>query len=247
MHIYLINHERFQFPIESKTGIIRPFIVGEDDSRGENIQSNKHFLEARCHYWVWKNLPTSDHIGFHMRRRVLLYPTPEIPLNERSPCWQLSISQHKHHISMQQLYEYINYLNRLPIQCWDWVSKYDVVIAAPEVAGSIRQQYINCHRKQDWDIFEDAARKAGFQDFDLNYIYVSNLFIMRRELFDDYMQLWWDLIPSIEPKIDFPPEYDYQHRILGYLTERLLTLWLYKNRDQRNLKVMTLPILFGQS
>ena len=88
---------------------------------------------------------------------------------------------------------------------------------------------------------------AGFNTtirlFDgLMYILVvcaGAVFIMKKEIFDDYCKWLFDILLELENRVDITNYSDYDKRIYGFLSERLFRVWLEKNN---NIKIKEMPV-----
>jgi len=70
-------------------------------------------------------------------------------------------------------------------------------------------------------------------------LHLYNMFVMKSEDFDRYMEWLFALMPEVEEKIDISNYDNYQARVFGFLSERLFNVWLVKNQ----LKIKTLPVV----
>ena len=200
------------------------------DSDGEDniAPSNSVFAENTGLYWIWKNHPKDlKYIGVCQYRRRLEFP------------------------------EYLDF---------EAVFKeYDAIAAQPIRLPNVRQQYSVCHSPKDMIVLEDTIRQIYpdyASDFDkfLNRgttVYYSNGMVMRAEDFDKYCE-WlfnilfkfienngWMSMNEVEDSVWYEIQnkqrkgtrgFRYQEQICGFLSERLLTLWL-----MRNCKVLNVP------
>lgn len=87
--------------------------------------------------------------------------------------------------------------------------------------------------------------RPNFLSRELTIFYVCNMYIMRAELFDEYMSFWREAMLEVE-RVVKPHADPYQSRVYGFLSERLFTLFLYQLRvEQPLLHVAELPYLVG--
>lgn len=113
----------------------------------------------------------------------------------------------------------------------------DVVVTWPIVNfDTVRKQYGKDHIIEDWDtlmdVIEDIApdyhAAAGEVQTGI-YYYAYNMFIMKRDLFDDYCSFIFPILEECERRIGQKDDI-YQNRYIGFLAERLLSVYLTKNR-----------------
>ena len=60
--------------------------------------------------------------------------------------------------------------------------------------------------------------------------------IMKKTLFDDYCKWLFDILFYMEKEHDMSREDDYRSRLFGFLSERLLTVWISKNVISQKVK-----------
>lgn len=59
--------------------------------------------------------------------------------------------------------------------------------------------------------------------------HMFNMFVMKKELFDEYAMWLFDILGEVEKQIDIS-EYSVQEaRVFGYLAERLMDVWILTN------------------
>ena len=56
-----------------------------------------------------------------------------------------------------------------------------------------------------------------------------NMFVMRRDLYDDYMQWMFSILFELEKRVDITGWDTYESRIYGFVSELLLDVWLEYN------------------
>ena len=71
-----------------------------------------------------------------------------------------------------------------------------------------------------------------------NRLYANNMFILKREQYQKFMPWWFGMMFEFERRIDLENYTGYQKRILGFIAERLLTVWFKK--EQLNCKELQL-------
>ena len=59
--------------------------------------------------------------------------------------------------------------------------------------------------------------------------HMFNMFIMRRDLFDKYCSWLFEILFSLEKKIDITKMKPFDARLFGRVSELLLDIWLIKN------------------
>ena len=67
-----------------------------------------------------------------------------------------------------------------------------------------------------------------------------NMFIMKRELCDQYCAWLFDILFELEKRLDITDYNDNDRRVFGFVSERLLDVWLETN----GIKYKDIPYIF---
>ena len=71
-------------------------------------------------------------------------------------------------------------------------------------------------------------------------LYIYNMFAMKKSLFDEYCAWLFDILFTLENRIDIS-DYDiYNARIFGFLSERLFNIWI----EKKQLKIKEVNVVF---
>lgn len=102
---------------------------------------------------------------------------------------------------------------------------------------SLKEQYINEHSKDDWDVMMNVLKELypkyyefAQNVFNDNKIYRFNIFICGKDLFDNYCFWIFNILDTIYEKISTKNKNDYQKRYIGFMAERLFTLYILYNK-----------------
>lgn len=199
------------------------------DNTGDNISRlNLYLNEHTALYWMWKNT-THTTLGLSHYRRFFT-------------------------ASDSSSYAYEKILSRedtLKI-----LERYDIIVSEVYYGGLTQREWIvNDCGETLTTLGEAVIRKHLLQaqpdyldafDFVLNSttLYKCNLFITRRNIFDAYCKWMFSFIIDATEEVlrtvnlanlPFTPR-----RLVAFFTERMLTVWLRKNR----LRIKELPIMF---
>lgn len=72
-------------------------------------------------------------------------------------------------------------------------------------------------------------------------LYLYNMFVMKRALFEKYSDWLFTILFELEEEIDISNYNPYQKRVFGFLAERLFNVWLLKNNIiTKEVKVISL-------
>lgn len=119
-------------------------------------------------------------------------------------------------------------------------SDIDVIVTVPVLNFvGVRQQYYHDHEKDDWNIMIDAMRELHPEYINAvdkvqngNFYFAYNMFIARKDIFDDYCTWLFPILFYCEEKIGVKAD-NYQNRYIGFLAERLLTIYLTYNKQYK--------------
>jgi hypothetical protein len=227
------------------------------DLGGINIAGDNLYSELRHQFYVWKNLIRSyDYIGFeHYRRPFFIDPLPAQRLAAEFPgLWQarLFFAAFKD-VGLRRepdlFEEYLAMRRSLDpgtiTQLRQWIGGYDVVVPRPNFEN-IEQQWKGCFDNDIyWNTMVEGINSSRFFKprrnhifFQLEICYFANMYIMRSDLLDEYLDFCFDILAFCKSRLAL------QGRALGYFSERLFSFWLYQKRvELPTLRVLELPFL----
>lgn len=223
--IYIITHKVQKIPqIEGYT----PLLVGAfdkadvpflRDDRMDNIsRKNKDYCELTGLYWIWKNKDDAYKGLVHYRRFFgkgrLLNREKDIftikTLDKYLKCHDIILT-YLEHVSCSVKQQLISY------DCSE-----EVFNVMREAVQSLYPEYIQC--------FDTFFRQNRFS--------ICNMMYCKKEIFDSYCKWLFDILTEMEAQI-CKRKIEYQPRLYGYLSERLLNVWVIYNR----LSCKHLPII----
>lgn len=197
----------------------RKNFIYDDDGKDNISKKNGNYCELTGMYWIWKN-SQDPYVGICHYRRFFT----------------------KNALSLQKRYFYkydelVQMLNKVDCLVADRLYVQD---------DNIYNHYARYHFKKDLDILAELIekefpdyREAFKEAFSKNYFYPCNMMFCRKELFDEYAKWLFCLMEKYEQLIDISEYSIDQARIFGFLTERLLNVWIIKKR----LKIKELPMV----
>lgn len=217
--IIVATHKKYWMPEDS---IYMPIHVGSEgkesigyigDNSGDHISSrNKNYCELTGLYWAWKNL-AADYIGVaHYRRHF-------------------SIKKFGEKTARVLTAEQVSAL----------LEKTDVLLPKKRnyYIETNYNQYVHAHHAEDLDITRDIIleKYPEYVDaFDSTMKSTSghrfNMFIMKRDKLDAYCSWLFDILFELEKRLDISQYSPYDARVFGFVSERLLDIWLETNRIQ---------------
>ena len=185
------------------------------DNTGDNISvKNPNFCELTGLYWAWKNLDC-EYVGLcHYRRYFGHKPKGG------------TVDIKKAAIFSRADYE------KLLVQ-------YDVILPKKRnyYIETVRSQYEHAHNKSDLDEVERIVAelypeysKAFTTVMNRTKLHILNMFVMKKEMFDEYCRWLFSILFELEKRIDISNYDQYQARAFGFLSERLFNVWLEKQK-----------------
>lgn len=83
--------------------------------------------------------------------------------------------------------------------------------------------------------------------FQQNSSTLFNMMFCKANLFDDYCRWLFDILFELEKVVDLSELNRYQQRLYGFLSERLLNVWIRKNRCKvKNVRVVNPEMPVGE-
>lgn len=216
--IIVATHKKYWMPNDA---IYLPLHVGhlgkEDlgymgDNIGENIsKKNPTFCELTGIYWAWKNL-RADYKGIVHYRRYFTHGNP----------WM----DKKSYILRKQDFQQI--LRHVDIIVPDLRNHY---------IETNKSHYAHAHNIKDLEITRQVISEIYPKDiraFDIvmnrTGAHMFNMMVMRSDYFDRYCEWLFAILFEVEKRTDVSQYDAYQKRLYGYISERLLDVWLESNR-----------------
>lgn len=228
---YRRNDEGF-LPIQVGKAIsnVNLGIVGDDT--GDNISSlNPNFCELTALYWLWKNGEKKKYVGLNHYRRYFDF-TKKHTYGDSCNFISLDDIKKKKNIlpSVEEIFD-----------------NYDIIMpTAIKFPYNLRTDYSLSHINEDYKILKTVIEDLK-PDYLSSFIEVMekgrslrafNMFITKWEIFDEYAQWLFDILFEVKKRIQLSP-YPYQARIFGFMSERLLNVYVYHH----NLKIKKVPVM----
>lgn len=219
-------HKRYPMPGEA---IYLPIQVGaagretlekgwQRDDTGDNIsRKNPYFCELTGHYWMWKHVDADVYGLCHYRRYFAAR----------------RLGSRRSRILTQQEIE-------------KKLTDVDAVVPCKRhyLIETRRSQYAHAHHLEDLTCTEQVLRER-YPEYlpewqhmlSTRSGHIFNMFIMRRAEFMAYSEWLFDVLFTVEERLDISKYSD--QRVFGYLAERLLDVWLW----HQGLRVRECPVV----
>lgn len=220
MAIYIAAHKAF--PVPEEPGYI-PLQVGAEgkaplgytpDNTGEHIsEKNPHYCELTGLYWIWKNAADSYKGLVHYRRYF------------QGKRGHLTEAETK-----------------------DLLTRFDVLLPRPEYLRESAYEEFCLHSGHEKDLISlrravETVDPAVLPAYDRvmagNRLCLYNMLVASAEEFDAYCAWLFAVLDELEKTVDMTGYTPYQQRLYGFLSERLLNVWV----AHRGLAVCHLPVV----
>lgn len=215
--IMVVTHKEAPMPKDQELYV--PTLVGPNkdnlnfdsyfrDDSGDNIaEKNLNFCELTALYWAWKNLE-ADYVGLVHYRRLLMDPTDSsVEINQEQLDKMITngvevILPKKRNYYIETTYSHYEHNHNIN----------DLL----EVKKILEEKYPNYI-----SAFDNVMNKRKSHRF--------NMLIMKKNRFDAYSKWLFDILFELEKRVDISDYDSYQARIFGFISERLLDVWIEAN------------------
>ena len=233
--IIVATHKKYNMP---KDDMYIPIHVGKEgkeelgyigDNTGENISyKNSTYCELTGLYWGWKNLQC-DYLGLAHYRRHFAIKRNIINFNK----------------SKQELILNKDYLEKI-------IAKYQVIVPKKRkyYIESLYDHYKHTHYSEHLDITKEIIErkypkysKYLERAYNSKSGYMFNMYIMEKNLSDEYCQWLFEILFELENEIDISNLSAFQGRFLGRVSEIIFNCWLMFKIEEENIKVKELNVI----
>lgn len=220
IHNYFIGHKPFMLPENVDGEIIQvgsgPQFSELRDNTGDQISDkNPNYCELTALYWIWKNecpkMKSDDLISInHYRRWFKELKNPE---NIKSALSEADIILPEFEPYRESVYE-----------------QYCIDSGFGKDLERVRQIISELY-PDDVRYFDQVMEQAGIHQY--------NMMIASSQEFSDFCSWIFPILFELEKGLDLSGYNDYQKRIYGFLSERLLNVWA----ASRSLKISPMKVI----
>lgn len=184
------------------------------DNQGDNNISDRNFTfcELTGLYWIWKN-SKDDIVGLCHYRRYF--------------------GKNKRFFKQNSILTKNDILKQL--------NDYDVILPSKgmnEYNGYTAEAFFNKnHDHKVWEMCRQIISENNKDYLDaFNWFskektgYCYNMFIMSREMMDEYCSWLFPILFELDKKIDYSRYDSYNTRMIGFVAERLINVWVHKKQ-----------------
>ena len=216
-------HKKYQMPEDS---MYLPLHVGAEgknsiegftpDNTGDNISSkNPYYCELTGLYWAWKNLD-ADYIGLCHYRRYFS-ACKKLPKTEAEK-FKVVLSSDQAEGLLSNADIILPKKRNYYIETIYNHYKHTMYIEPLDITGDVLREKYPEYVKE----FEGLKHTTKMHAF--------NMFIMKKELLDQYCTWLFDVLGEVEKRVDSSQYSDFHKRFFGRISERLLDVWIRTNK-----------------
>lgn len=239
INLYSVYHKSFYLP---KAEYVIPIHAGKitsqenlgiaGDDTGDNISGlNQRFCELTALYWIWKNksFKENDYWGLCHYRRYFSIPFSNPFISKSKALTKTPSQENIDKLLNEKLKNYI--LKTLETN--------DVIVQKPKFAYkrkgitlNIEDHYCKDHHAQDWYKMKEVVHTL-YPEYDnsmktfcnMKMMSFANMMIAKPAVWDEYLNWIFPIMFELNEKIPYHQD-PYQSRVLGFISERLLNLFL---------------------
>ncbi|WP_430972001.1 DUF4422 domain-containing protein [Sunxiuqinia rutila] len=244
----IINHSPY-IPIMAGNAQSKAAIDMQGDDTGDHISSkNKYYSELTGTYWVWKNT-CQDIVGVVHYRRFLTKQTEPLSYRLKRLLYYLVGIHYKRYglIYTKNVQKFKGaVLNENEII--ELLNEYDIILPTKrKLKYTVREHYQRYHNAKDLELLQTIIQEkcpeyGGALERVLasKRMYANNMLVMKRADFDCCMSWLFKLLFEFENRVKLAEYQGYQERILGFIAERLLNVWI----EKQQLRIKELPVIY---
>ena len=223
-------------PIHVGKAIAEVDLGFDGDESADNISSKNHyFCELTATYWIWKNVK-EDIVGLCHYRRYFNFKNDHTKTNKIGD-------------------NFAEWSGNTSKEIAPYFEKYDMVLPKKKGAKKhpvfLYDYYAKEHVQSDLDVALEIIQKKYPEQYLVAYDtlhnsttgYYANMLVAKKEIFDAYAKWLFDILFEAEKRIqkDVEQRDTYQQRVYGFLSERLMTVWVALHPE---LKIKEVPVIF---
>ncbi|MDR1497876.1 MAG: DUF4422 domain-containing protein [Puniceicoccales bacterium] len=223
-----------------------------DDSGPDHISAkNASYCELTTQYWAWKNC-SAEYIGFMHYRRHFIFDVS---------------SEQKEDIYGVVYYKQMdaNYSNAIGLT----VPKISALLENYDLILPRKWNVKNANSPTVYDHYKSSSPHLHIADYDAalkilakkypeyknaadaynagSLGYFTNMFVMRRELLNEYCEWLFSILAETEKHVDLSKYNTQEKRVFGYISEWLFGIFVtHKLKTKKNLRAIELQKTFVQ-
>lgn len=222
-------------------------ILGDDS--GDHISfKNPYYSELTGIYWIWKNTGQQIVGTCHYRRFFTARKEPMVYKIKRLLYYPARLYKKRYGLIYTGN---INYWEKRIINAKEisqLLEKYDAILPQSRLLKyTVETHYKRYHNANDLILLESILRDkcpeymVSFQNIlKGKKLFANNMFVMKDKHYQEFMSWLFSILFEFERRSNLEEYTGYQERILGFIAERLLTIWC----DNKSLKIKELQVIY---
>lgn len=213
-------------------------ILPGDDTGNEISAKNKYYSELTGIYWVWKNM-NSDIVGTcHYRRFFTTFKEPLPYRIKRLLYFPATLWKKRYGLIYTKKYDFWQSKIISKDEIISFLDDYDAIMPQKRILRkSVREHYNKHHSPDDLILLKEIIKKQYPEYIDSyekvlqnNRLFANNMFILKWNTFQEMANWLFSILFTFEKKTNLSAHTGYQERIFGFLSERLITIWIIHNK-----------------
>lgn len=246
--IFSVHHKSSE--VSSQFKLIRAFDVtgqlpdidmGLKEPEGFFEENNDRCSEMSAIHFIWKRRLFGDTVGFcHYRRYLYLFPE--------------DIKESEIKVGLAEIATFLPRIEDRG-QIHALLDQYDLLTSRPMETNKLRldEQYAVVHFANDYyTMVECIIEKYPFlglaldESMNSTVLYGTNMLICKKDFFDVFCRVWFDILDCCAKKLDPAGRNTYQTRDIGFLSERVFDI-LVRHLKRNGYGVCELPRVFVEA
>lgn len=237
--LFIVTHKenpvlsnKLLIPIQVGTNDVITATMLRDNTLDNITDKNSNYCELTASYWIWKNIKEADYVGIcHYRRYFNFYN----PFYNLKPSAQKKINN----ANFKETKTFRSGSEKMQNKIVTILKKYDIILSRPYKFKNttLSENFCADHRHQDWTMTKKIIvekypeyKESIIEHLDQGTLFhIGNMMICSKEKFDDYHTWLFSILFELEAKIEIPKD-QYQARVFGFISERLINLYVYHNK-----------------
>lgn len=244
--LYSVFHKPFIVP---NSNIVQPIHAGKaiakndlgfmGDNEGENISAlNPLFCELTVLYAIWKNklYKGHDYWGLCHYRRYFTLPLWFWQFKKKENAYKLTPTQQ----NIDQIFseKFQSKIESILTPNAIIVSKKWPLTTNKGVTINMKENYAIEHEAAGWQILQEVvndlfpAYSNSFKEAELlTGLSIGNMMITHHAIWNEYLEWLFAILYEVKNMYTIPTD-AYQSRALGFMSERLLNIFLHHNKNR---------------
>ncbi len=219
------------------------------DDTGQNISSkNKYYSELSGLFWVWKNTNSAIVGSCHYRRFFTVEKEPFRYRVKRFAYYFAGIQKKRFGLIYTSNENFWGKKLITASEIKPILEQFDAILPVRRILNyNVETHYKRYHNNTDLQLLKNIIEQyypeyvpAFNSTMAGNRLFANNMFIMSRNLFNSLMEWLFFILFKFEENTEMENFEGYQQRIFGFLSERLITVWV----EHHQLNYKELPLIY---